>query len=165
MRKPLPWLLVPAYPSLPSVSERLPPSPRRHAHLYRHTAASRAHHRQQMGDMDLSTIPVAGGRSPFPLLRDNSLSYPQSLLCRADQEVASQAVRLVGRKEIPLLPSVTEVLHRHSSRTLHCLVEDHYDQVRGFHLQRRPLLTRECRVHRCEAPPTYQIDHSHLQGG
>ena len=165
MRKPLPWLLVPAYPSLPSASERLPPSPRRHAHLYRHTAASRAHHRQQTGDMDLSTIPVAGGRSPFPLPRDNSLSYPQSPLCRADQEVASQAVRLVGRKESPLLPSVTEVLHHHSSRTLHCLVEDRYDQVRGFHLQRRPLLTRERRVHHYEAPLTCQIDHSHLRGG
>ena len=169
MRKPLPWLLIPAdsraYPSLPSASEHLPPSPRHHAHLYRHMAANQAHHQQQMGDMDPSTIPVAGGRSPFPLLRDNSLSYPQSPLCRADRGVAWEAVRVVGRKESPLLPSVIEVLHHHSSRTLHCLVEDRYDQAQGFHRQKRPLLTRKCRVHRFEATPTCQIDHSHLRGG
>jgi hypothetical protein len=139
MKKPLPWLLIladsRAYPSLLLASEHLPPSPQHHAHLYRRTVASRVRYRQQTGDTDLSTTHVAGGRNPSPLLRDNSLSYHPSPLYRADRGAVSEGVRVAGQNENPLLLSVTEVLLHHSSRILHYLVEDRYDQVRKFHRQ------------------------------
>ena len=149
-----------AYLSLLLASEHLPPSPQHHAHPYLRTA-SRVHHRQQTGDMDLSIAPVAEGKSPSHLLRDNnSLSYRPFPLYRVDQGVAWQPV---GQRENPLLLSVTEVHLRHNSQILLYLVVDLHDRVRKFHHQKGPLKTRE--HHQYEVIQMCQIDHSHLQGG
>ena len=151
-----------AYLSLPLASEHLPLSPPLHAHLCPSTEG-RVPYRQQMGDTALSTILVVGdNRSPSHLLRDNNnLSYRPSLLYQVDQWV----VQAVGQKKNLLLLLVTEVILHHSSQIRPYLVVDLYDQVREFHLQQKPCLIKEHRVHQYEALLVFQIDHNHLQGG